>query len=75
MKLHGIKPGCLVTVINLSDVDSLLQKRLSSFGIREGCQVCMKQKGLFSGACVVECEGQQIGLRKKDLLNIEVQAV
>ena len=73
MKLSKVESGKLVKVTNITKVDSLLQKRLCSFGIREGCQVCIKQKGLFSGACILECRGQQVGLRKKDLMNMEVE--
>lgn len=73
MKLSSVELGKLVKVTNIKNVDQLLQKRLCSFGIQEGCQVCIKQKGLFSGACILECRGQKIGLRKKDLVNIEVE--
>ncbi|WP_042349714.1 FeoA family protein [Bacillus massiliigorillae] len=73
MKLHSAQLGEKVKVKNLNLVDDLLYKRLNSFGIKEGCQVCLMQKGLFSGACILECQGQKVGLRKKDLMNIEVE--
>lgn len=73
MKLHSAQLGEKVKIKNLNKVDDLLHKRLNSFGIKEGCQVCLMQKGLFSGACILECQGQKVGLRKKDLMNIEVE--
>ncbi|MEH6942484.1 FeoA family protein [Bacillus sp. JJ722] len=73
MKLHSAQLGEKVKVKNLNKVDDLLHKRLNSFGIKEGCQVSLMQKGLFSGACILECQGQKVGLRKKDLVNIEVE--
>ncbi|MGM9923513.1 MAG: ferrous iron transport protein A [Bacillus sp. (in: firmicutes)] len=73
MQLHTVDIDKEVTVKALDRVDPLLSKRLQAFGVRPGCTVCLKQKGLFSGACILECEGQRIGLRKKDLMSIEVE--
>ncbi len=73
MNLHTVSIGEIVKVKDLKQVDSLLCKRLNAFGIKEGCHVCMLQKGWLSGACILECQGQKIGLRKKDLLNIKVE--
>ncbi len=73
MDLHAVQLGEKVKVKDLQQVDALLMKRLNAFGIKEGCQVCMVQKGWFSGACIMECQGQKISLRKKDLMNIKVE--
>ena len=73
MNLYTAPLGENVIVKDLKQVDSLLCKRLNAFGVKEGCCVCMIQKGWFSGACVLECQGQKIGLRKKDLMNIKVE--
>ncbi|WP_432702774.1 FeoA family protein [Lysinibacillus sphaericus] len=73
MDLHAVQLGEKVKVKDLHQVDALLMKRLNAFGVKEGCQVCMIQKGWFSGACIMECQGQKIGLRKKDLMNIKVE--
>lgn len=73
MDLHAVQLGEKVKVKDLQQVNALLMKRLNAFGIKEGCQVCMVQKGWFSGACIMECQGQKIGLRKKDLMNIKVE--
>ena len=75
MNLYTVSSGEEVKVIDLKQVDSLLYKRLNAFGIKEGCHVCILQKGWLSGACVLECQGQKIGLRKKDLLNIKVEEI
>ena len=47
--------------------------RLQAFGIKVGSLVSIKQKGLFGGAYVITCEGQSIGMRRKDLMKIEVE--
>ncbi|MGE7913165.1 FeoA family protein [Lysinibacillus xylanilyticus] len=73
MNFHSVQLGEIVKVKDLQQIDSLLSKRLNAFGIKEGCQICMIQKGWFSGACILECQGQKIGLRKKDLMNIKVE--
>ncbi|MGE7942961.1 FeoA family protein [Lysinibacillus xylanilyticus] len=73
MNLHSVQLGEIVEVKDLQQIDSLLSKRLNAFGIKEGCRICMIQKGWFSGACILECQGQKIGLRKKDLMNIKVE--
>ncbi|KOP72320.1 iron transporter FeoA [Lysinibacillus sp. FJAT-14745] len=75
MNLHVVQLGEKVKVKDLQQIDSMLCKRLNAFGIKEGCQVCMVQKGWFSGACILECQGQKIGLRKKDLMDIKVEQV
>lgn len=75
MNLHKVGLGEEVKIKDLTKLDSLLCKRLNSFGIKEGCHVCMLQKGWLSGACVLECQGQKVGLRKKDLLNIKVEEI
>lgn len=75
MNLHVVQLGEKVKVKDLQQIDSILCKRLNAFGIKEGCQVCMVQKGWFSGACILECQGQKIGLRKKDLMGIKVEQV
>lgn len=75
MNLHVVQLGEKVKVKDLQQIDSILCKRLNAFGIKEGCQVCMVQKGWFSGACILECQGQKIGLRKKDLMDIKVEQV
>ncbi|MGE7675801.1 FeoA family protein [Lysinibacillus sp. NPDC094403] len=75
MNLHAVQLGEKVKVKDLHQIDTLLCKRLNAFGIKEGCQICMVQKGWFSGACILECQGQKIGLRKKDLMDIKVEQV
>lgn len=75
MNLYAVPLGEKVTVRNLKQIDSLLYKRLNAFGVQEGCQVCLIQKGWFSGACILDCQGQKIGLRKKDLINIKVEQI
>ncbi|MGM9927164.1 MAG: FeoA family protein [Bacillus sp. (in: firmicutes)] len=73
MNLHEVERGKKVQITQIAKLDEMLRRRLSSFGIRVGSVVTVRQKCLFSGAYILECEGQQIGLRKKDIMAFEVK--
>jgi len=73
MILPTVSIGKKVKIKNVDRVEPTLRKRLISYGIKKDSVVCIKQKSLFSGAYIIECEGCRIGLRKRDLMNIEVE--
>lgn len=73
MLLPAVKIGDRVKITNVDHIDPTLRKRLISFGIKKDSVVCIKQKSLFNGAYIIECEGRNIGLRKRDLMEIEVE--
>lgn len=75
MMLPSVQIGNQVRIVNVTAINPTLRKRLISFGIKENSVVCIKQKSLFNGACILECEGRKIGLRKRDLMNIEVESL
>ena len=75
MLLPAVKIGEKVKIINVDHINPILRKRLVSFGIKKDSVVCIKQRSLFNGAYIIECEGRNIGLRKRDLMKIEVESL
>lgn len=73
MILPSVQIGEKVKITNVDFVNPILRKRLVSFGIKKNSVVCIKQKSLFNGAYILECEGRRIGLRKRDLMKVEVE--
>ena len=72
MELNTVEKGKDVIIVGMA-VEDILKMRLQAFGIKVGSLVSIKQKGLFGGAYVITCEGQSIGMRRKDLMKIEVK--
>lgn len=72
MKLNTVEKETNVRIVTI-DVDDILKIRLQAFGIKVGSLVSIKRKGLFGGAYVLTCEGQSIGMRRKDLMKIGVE--
>ena len=60
-------------VKNIEFLDRSLERRLLSFGVKKGCELCMKQKTILGGPCIIECQGQMISIRKRDAAKIEVE--
>lgn len=73
MFLNELKIGETAQITDLSQVQVLLQKRLAHLGISEACEVCLKNKLPFGGPCVIDCKGQAVSLRKKDICTIQVE--
>ncbi len=51
----------------------MLKRRLLALGCDEGCDICIKQKGLFGGPCTFETKGQYISIRQCDACAIMVE--
>ncbi|SFJ32655.1 MULTISPECIES: FeoA family protein [unclassified Bacillus (in: firmicutes)] len=62
-----------VRVKDLQSLDTLLKRRLASFGFSEGCELCIKQKAMLNGPCTLECRGQLISIRHCDAKMIKVE--
>ncbi|MBC1475586.1 ferrous iron transport protein A [Listeria grandensis] len=65
--------GEYVTITSLHITNPKLEKRLLSLGCKEGCEICIKQKGLFGGPCTFETKGQYISIRNCDACDIMVE--
>jgi ferrous iron transport protein A len=62
-------------IINISKVGTLVQRRLLDLGITEGSEVCVKCIMPFGGPIMIESCGQCVGLRRKEVLLMEVERV
>lgn len=72
MDLQQLNCGEYATVTSLDNIDFILKKRLLSFGVTEGSEICLCKKTLLGGPCIVECKGQKLSLRRSDAKLIEV---
>ncbi|SMF64096.1 ferrous iron transport protein A [Paenibacillus uliginis N3/975] len=75
MKLADININAPVTIVELGCSNQLVCRRLNDLGIVEGCQVCIKQRLPFGGPITLEADGQWIAIRRKEALQIVVEAV
>ncbi|WP_181444392.1 FeoA family protein [Bacillus sp. 03113] len=73
MYLDKVSIGIRVSVKNSEFLNPSLERRLLSFGLKKGSELCMKQKAFLGGPCVFECQGQMISIRKCDAAKIEVE--
>lgn len=72
--LAEIMMGERVTIENIPNHDPLLKRRLIALGCFKGSEVCLKQKCLFGGPCLLETQGQSISIRQTDAAKIRVIA-
>ncbi|MGM1045673.1 MAG: FeoA family protein [Bacillota bacterium] len=75
VKLADININAPVTIVELGCSNQLVCRRLNDLGIVEGCQVCIKQRLPFGGPITLEADGQWIAIRRKEALEIVVEAV
>ncbi|OPA76813.1 hypothetical protein BVG16_16775 [Paenibacillus selenitireducens] len=71
--LSHAQPGCIACIHSISDLDSLVCRRLLDLGITVGSEIRMKRKSLFGGPLTLESNGQLFGIRKQEAAKIEVQ--
>ncbi|MEG2293944.1 MAG: FeoA family protein [Carnobacterium sp.] len=57
----------LLTIKDLSQLDQLTRRRLKDVGITEGSIVEIKRRYPFGGPCMIESDGQRVGIRKHTL--------
>ncbi|WP_217587561.1 FeoA family protein [Lentibacillus saliphilus] len=75
MHIHELNIGETAKIIDLSHAQDIIQKRLKQFGIHEQAEIRVKNKLLFGGPCIINCNGQCISLRKKDACCIKVARI
>lgn len=63
----SIKLNQLVAIKDLSQLDQLTRRRLKDVGIMEGSLVVLKRRYPFGGPCMIESDGQRVGIRKHTL--------
>ncbi|EAD8844245.1 ferrous iron transport protein A [Listeria monocytogenes] len=64
MQLNETAVGEKVRISELKIENAMLKRRLLALGCDEGCDICIKQKGLFGGPCTFETKGQYISIRQ-----------
>lgn len=72
MSLHTLKANETAKILSLSSIDATLRRKLQVLGVCDGCELKMKQKMMFNGPCVVECNGRDFCIRNCDARKIEV---
>lgn len=73
MVLSDLKQGEKATIKDLSSLNQLVKTRLMNLGIYLGSEVNVKTKMPLGGPCVVECNGQLIGIRLHEANSIRVE--
>lgn len=71
--LGKLKEGEKAKIIDISQIDHLVRRRLLDLGITEGAEVCIKCFMPFGGPVMVESCGQCVGIRRKEAIQIEVE--
>jgi ferrous iron transport protein A len=72
MTLLELLEGKAGSIVDLSHVDETLKHRLLHVGVFEGCPIKLKCLMPFGGPCMVECQGQLLGIRRCDAEKIKV---
>ncbi|WP_062352902.1 FeoA family protein [Bacillus kwashiorkori] len=72
MVLSDLLQGQKAKIQDLSSLNSIVKKRLTDLGFREGQEINVKTIMPFGGPCMIESFGQCIGIRKKEAKCIKV---
>lgn len=75
VKLSDMNISESVRIVDLGCSNQLVCRRLNDLGIVEGCLVCVKKRLPFGGPITLEADGQWIAIRRKEALQIVVEAV
>ena len=73
--LGELKIGEKGKIIDLSQADQLVRRRLLDLGVTEGTEVCVKGIMPFGGPLMIESSGQSVGIRRREALRIEVERI
>jgi ferrous iron transport protein A len=71
--LGQLKAGEKGRITDVSGANHLVQRRLLDFGITDGCEISIKCIMPFGGPFMVECQGQCVGIRRKEACQIRVE--
>jgi ferrous iron transport protein A len=73
--LGNLRKGEKGKIIDLSQVDTLVKRRLLDLGITEGTEISIKSMMPFGGPFMLESSGQCVGIRRSEALRIEVERI
>lgn len=72
MTLNKLKNNECAKLLSLTEIDDALRRKLQVLGVCAGCELTMKQKMVFNGPCVIECNGRFFCIRSSDAKKIQV---
>ncbi|MGG0656662.1 FeoA family protein [Rummeliibacillus pycnus] len=73
MSLNELKLGKKAVIINLSNLNKYVKRRLLDLGILEGEEVMLKNRMPFHGPFMLEHNGQILGIRYQEAALIEIE--
>ncbi len=73
MVLADLKQKERARMIDFSEVNELVQRRLIHLGMKENAEICIKRKLPFGGPFMFETDGQSVGIRLQDAKKIRVE--
>ncbi|MBO2534947.1 MULTISPECIES: FeoA family protein [Rummeliibacillus] len=73
MSLNELHLGEKATIVNLSSLNRYIKRRLLDLGILEGEEVLLKNRMPFHGPFMIEHNGQILGIRYREALQIEIK--
>ena len=73
MSLNELELGEKAVIINLSNLNRYVKRRLLDFGILEGEEIVLKNRMPFHGPFMLEHNGQILGIRYKEASLIEIE--
>ena len=73
MVLAELKQKERARIIDFSDVNELVQRRLIQLGMKEDDEICVKRKLPFGGPVRFESGGQCLGIRLGEAKKIRIE--
>lgn len=74
MNLSQITIGEKVRITDLAEVNQIVRRRLIDLGIMEGAVISLKKMLPFGGPYTIEASGQRIAIRRREAMQIWVEA-
>ncbi|TCS95761.1 FeoA family protein [Hazenella coriacea] len=75
MKLFELKKGHQAQIVDTSQLNPFIRRRLLDLGVTSGTLIRITQILPFGGAFTFEVNGQGIGIRRHEAKQIEVQII
>ncbi|KAA6447257.1 FeoA family protein [Bacillus swezeyi] len=73
MVLADLRQKEKAKIIDFSEVNELVQRRLIHLGMKEDAEICVKRKLPFGGPCMFETGGQCVSIRLHDAKQIRIE--
>jgi ferrous iron transport protein A len=73
MVLAELKQKERARIIDFSEVNELVQRRLIQLGMKEEAEICVQRKLPFGGPFMFESGGQCLGIRLEEAKKIRIE--